>query len=261
MKNFKAFILALALLVGLFGLSACSGNQATSTQKTTITYSAAASLQTTLTQLGKSYEKAHPDVTIHFDFAGSGAIREKVAAGAPIDGIFLASQSDITKLGKHVTAANAVLGNQLVLIAPVKSDKTTISTNQLSSNLTSASKIAIGEPASVPAGMYAEQTLTKLGLWKSLQAKFVQASDVTQVLSYVAAGNADLGFVYKTDALTSSKVKVLLTIPDSDHEPIRYYTAVVADSKAQSATKAFNSYLASTEAQKVFTKAGFTSLR
>jgi len=241
---FPFFIFALLFLTG------CSNNSAT----VKLHYSAAASLKPALTEIYKTYQKSHSNVDITMDFAGSGAIREKVLAGAPIDGVFLASQSDIAKLGNKVAAAKTILSNQLVLIAPKPLAR---QTTDWESALKKANKIAIGQPASVPAGMYAQQTLQKVGLYDSLSAKLVQTSDVTQVLNTVASGNADLGFVYQTDALTNKQVSVIKVIPENLHAKILYLTATVTASSQPNQVKDFNSYLASSAAQTIFKKYGF----
>ena len=253
--------LAISLSTG-FLLSGCASSANQTTDKSiSINYSAAASLKGALTELEKNYEKSHPKININFDFTGSGAIREKVLAGAPIDGVFLASKTDATKLTKAKKAKDetAVLGNTLVLVANKKTPSQT--EMDLLTTLTSAHKIAIGQPATVPAGKYAEETMTKLGVFTKLKEKFVMGSDVTQVLSYAASGNVDLGFVYKTDAMSNKNVKVLATIPEKLHSPITYYTETITETKQTKAVQDFNKYLASPAAQKVFEKYGFKSVR
>jgi molybdate transport system substrate-binding protein len=250
----KKLSAALALAFLLITLGSCAKP---AYSHVTLTYSAAASLEETLTQIGKNYEKIHPELTFRFDFAGSGAIRQKVASGAPIDGVFLASQSDTDKLGDKVTGATPILGNSLVVIVP----KTrSVSADNLPETLLSADKIALGEPSAVPAGNYAIESLKTLKLYETNQAKLVEFSDVTQVLNAVATGNADAGFVYATDALRNSHVKVAEKIPDSTHAPIRYVAATVTDSTNAAAVRAFNAYLKTKAAQTVFKNAGFTPI-
>lgn len=261
MSKKSLIITGLVLSAGLL-LAGCSSTSSSSSsaKPVSINYSAAASLQGALTQIDKNYEKSHQNVKISFDFAGSGAIRQKVVAGAPIDGVFLASKSDADKLSQagKATDSTAVLGNTLVLVTNKNNSE---KTSNLTETLKSAQKIAIGEPATVPAGMYAEQTLTKLGLENDLKSKFVMGSDVTQVLSYAASGNVDLGFVYKTDAMSNKNVTVLDTIPDDLHDPITYYTETVKTSKNTKAVQDFNNYLKTSAAQKVFEQYGFKSAK
>lgn len=252
-KKWLAFSL---LLIALVGLSGCSSSEK-SDKKITINYSAAASLKNALTEIQKDYQAEHPNLTINLDFASSGAIREKVIAGAPIDGVFLASKSDADKLlnQKKAEDSKALLSNSLVLVTNKKSDFS--SSTDLETVLKSAKKIAIGHPTTVPAGKYAEESLTKLGLLDQLQDKFIQGSDVTQVLSYAASGNVDLAFVYQTDAQSNQQVKILTTVPENLHSKINYYSQTISDSKQKDAVQAFNDYLADSKAQKIFKKYGF----
>ena len=122
------------------------------------------------------------------------------------------------------------------------------------------SRISIGTPESVPAGQYAQDTLTSLKLWDPLQPKFVMAKDVTSVLNYVETGNADAGFVYQTDAQGSTRVRIVTVLPTSSHKPIVYPAAIISATKNKQATEDFLSYLKSPNAQQVFAKYGFTTL-
>lgn len=149
-----------------------------------------------------------------------------------------------------------LLTNELVLITS-SSNELPISSEQ---DLTAKDIkiVALGIPESVPAGSYAQEALTSLGLYEQLQPKIVQAKDVRQVLQYVETGNADAGFVYKTDALTSSKVKIVHTVDPSSYTAITYPVGVVLDSAHPEAAKAVYDFLQSSEAQAVFTKYGFS---
>jgi molybdate transport system substrate-binding protein len=119
--------------------------------------------------------------------------------------------------------------------------------------------IALGEPGSVPAGMYARQTLEHLGLLAVVEKKAVYAKDVRAVLTYVETGNADAGIVYKTDARSSTKVRILSTAPAATHDPIAYPVAVVRSTKNITAARAFLEFLESADGRAVFEKFGFTS--
>ena len=113
----------------------------------------------------------------------------------------------------------------------------------------------------VPAGQYAEQVLVKLGVWDKIQGKIVFAKDVRTVLTYVETGNVDAGIVYKTDAASSSKVKIIATAPEGTHAPIVYPAAILADARQQMAATDFLAYLSSPEGSKMFEKYGFTPLK
>jgi molybdate transport system substrate-binding protein len=123
---------------------------------------------------------------------------------------------------------------------------------------TAVGKIAIGNPRSVPAGQYAEESLRALGLWDRLQPKLVFAENVRQVLDYVARGEVEAGFVYTTDAATRTRaVKEAFRPPDDTYRPVIYPGAVVAASKQPALGRAFLELLASHEGRTVLGRFGF----
>ena len=124
------------------------------------------------------------------------------------------------------------------------------------SDLGSAKLIAMGEPASVPAGEYGRQVLTALGLWERVQTRLVFAKDVRHVLTYVENGDADAGIVYATDV--SEKVRVVETAPESSHDPVVYPIAVLKQSRNPEAARAFVEYLAGPQGRAVFARHRFT---
>jgi molybdate transport system substrate-binding protein len=147
-----------------------------------------------------------------------------------------------------------LLRNTLVLIAPLDSKLRDFQGLAGSS----VRVIALGDPASVPAGQYGKQTIVALHLWDQLNPKFVLAKDVRQVLTYVETGNVDAGLVYATDAQASSKVRVVATAPESSHDAIVYPAAVVKGSHSKDAAQKFVDYLGSPAARAIFVKHGFT---
>jgi molybdate transport system substrate-binding protein len=118
--------------------------------------------------------------------------------------------------------------------------------------------IAMGDPASVPAGQYGKQVLAALHLADKVASKLVLGNDVRQVLTYVETGNADAGLVYATDAKISGKVRIVATAPESTHDPIVYPAAVVKASRNEEAARRFIEFLSSPTAQAIFQKYGFT---
>ena len=146
--------------------------------------------------------------------------------------------------------------NSLVLISNNNSEITSI--DSLTSD--TVSKIALGEPSSVPAGKYADETLTSLAIKDSLSDKLVFAKDVKEVLAWTASGNADAGFVYLSDALSSDGVKIVETISEEYHSPITYPVAIIKDSDDIDAAKAFEDFLFTDEAQNIFKKYGYKSV-
>jgi molybdate transport system substrate-binding protein len=228
-----------------------------SSAQTQLTISAAASLKEALTETETAYKQSHANVDLSNNFGSSGTLATQIDQGAPVD-VFLSAAAkpmdDLEAKGLIVggTRRNP-LRNTLVLIAPLDSKL------QNFQGLTGSSirTIALGDPASVPAGQYGRQTLVALHLLDKLNAKFVLAKDVRQVLTYVETGNADAGLVYATDAQASGKVRVVASAPESSHEPIVYPVAVVKGSRNEGAAREFVKYLSGPAAQAIFVKHGF----
>jgi molybdate transport system substrate-binding protein len=239
----------------LFGICASS---VAAQAKSEVTVSAAISLKDSLDEIGSIYEQAHPDVKISFNYGGSGTLQRQIEQGAPVDIFFSAAEKQMDDLQAKglVDAATRrnIVRNQLVLIAPVSN--TTIHNFQDLSN--PATKIvALGEPTTVPAGMYARQTLEHLGLLAPVEKKIVLAKDVRAVLTYVETGNADAGLVYQTDAQGSAKVRIVAIAPADSHDPIVYPAAILKGAKNLPEDKSFLAFLSGSEAREIFQKHGF----
>jgi molybdate transport system substrate-binding protein len=227
-------------------------------QHTVLTLSVAASMQEAITEAEAVYQRGHADVEFRNNFGGSGALVQQIESGAPVDAFFSAASKPMDDLQANGLVAPGtrcdLLLNTLVLIAPRDSQLRGFE------GLTDKSVrlIALGDPGSVPAGRYGQQTLTALHLFDQLKSKLVLAKDVRQVLAYVETGNADAGIVYATDAETSNRVRVVATAPDSSHDRIVYPAAVVKTSHNEEAARRFIEFLASPAAKAIFIKHGFT---
>ena len=149
------------------------------------------------------------------------------------------------------------MGNELVLVTGKDNDKVKSLEDLTKPGVV---QISIGTPGSVPAGKYAQEALTNLKIWDLIEPKFVLAKDVTQVLNYVETGNVDAGLVYQSDALGSTKVKVVAVVPGSSYKPIVYPAGVISATKYKQAAEGFLKYLQSSDAQQVFVNYGFLSL-
>lgn len=255
---FKKIALLLAAGLVAAGLTAVPEEQAqAAVKKTEIIVSAAASLQDSLDKIAITYEKQHPDIDLVFNYGASGTLQKQIEQGAPAALFFSAGDKQMTALvdGGLISAHTGLLKNQLVLVVPSDSKTPVTTITQLTGK--AFKKVAVGQPESVPAGQYAQQSLTAKNVWDTLQSKLVFAKDVRQVLSYVETGNADAGFVYKTDALTSKKVKIALTVGGHVHKAINYPVGIVKDSPHQAEAKAFYNYVQTGAASSVFTSYGF----
>lgn len=243
--------------VTLVALTAVFGACVASAQ-TTLTISAAASLKEALAETEMAYRQSHANVTFSNNFGSSGTLATQIDQGAPVDVFLSAAARQMDELeAKGLIVAGTrrdLLRNSLVLIAPLDSKL-----NGFEGLLDGSIRlIALGDPASVPAGQYGRQTLVALHLMDKLNSKFVFGKDVRQVLTYVETGNADAGLVYATDAQASGKVRVVATAPESSHDPILYPAAVVKGTHSEKAARSFVGYLGSSAARAIFVKRGFT---
>ena len=243
-------LLALCLAVSTF--TACRSH------RPTMTLSIAASLQDAIVEIESDYQSEHGAVDFRNNFGSSGTLAREIEQGAPVDAFISAGtkpMDDVQAKGLLASGTRTnLLRNSLVLIAP-RDSKLTGFDGLAAPELR---LLALGDPASVPAGQYGKQTLTSLHLYDQLGPKIVLGKDVRQVLTYVETGNADAGLVYATDALISNKVRVVAVAPDSSHDPIVYPMAIVAGDHNDPAVRDFVAYLSSPAAKAVFIKRGFT---
>ncbi|SET99179.1 molybdate ABC transporter substrate-binding protein [Paenibacillus sp. NFR01] len=255
---FKKMLLTVvsAALIGA-GLWIVPEKEAQAAKKTQIVISAAASLQDSLDKIAATYEKQHPDIDLVFNYGASGTLQKQIEQGAPADLFFSAGDKQMKALvDEGLIAANKeLLKNQLVLVVPSDSKPSLSTITQLTDK--AFKKVAVGQPESVPAGQYAQQALITKKVWDTLQNKLVFGKDVRAVLSYVETGNADAGFVYKTDALTSKKVTIALTVGAYVHKAINYPVGIVKGSSHETQAKAFYDYVQTKAASDVFTGYGF----
>jgi molybdate transport system substrate-binding protein len=229
----------------------------------TVTVSAAISLKPALLALQPACEKATGD-TLSFNFASSGALMGQIKAGAPVDVFISAADKQMDELSTadliDKATRKVVAGNRLVLIAPAVATHPPASLAGLADPR--VKRIALGQPSTVPAGVYAMQTLKSKGLDATLKPKLIQGINVRQVLDYVVRGEVDAGLVYATDARDAgAKVKVIETIDDSAHDPIIYPGAVINGSTNAAAGKRFLDYLTSPEGKRSLVAFGFTSAK
>ena len=151
-----------------------------------------------------------------------------------------------------------LLSNQLVIIVPADSKLAISSPKDLLK--ADIKKIALAEPSSVPVGVYSSKYLTDEGLWDQVKPKVVPVQDVRATLASVESGNVEAGFVYKTDAAISKKVKIVYEVPIDKGPKITYPVAIVKESKRKDAARDFMNYVQSPAAKDAFKKYGFVVL-
>nr|WP_318502439.1 molybdate ABC transporter substrate-binding protein [Bacillus sp. T3] len=260
----KRFLILLFIFVFTLTVIGCSNDESNKQEATIkqvdLTISAAASLQDALNEIKAKYEKEHSNVNITYNFGGSGALYQQIIQGAPVDLFFSAAKDQFDLLVNdgfiEKNQSKDLIGNELVLIIP-KGAQTGIQSFQ---DIEKAEKISIGIPETVPAGKYAKETLVNLDIWKRVESKLVFAKDVRQVLTYVETGNVDAGMVYKTDALTSNKVKVMTTAQNNLHSPIVYPVGILKKTANPEEALNFFEYLQTQESMKILYKYGFKNL-
>lgn len=222
---------------------------------------AAASLKPSLDKI-----IATPEVmalgSVKASYAASSQLAKQIEAGAPA-ALFISADQDWMNYvdDKKLVVAGTrmdVLGNVLVLIAPKDSSlKLDIKAGfDLAGALGKEGKLALGEPNSVPAGKYAKAALTQLGVWDKVSPHVVSAENVRAALNFVARGEAPLGVVYRSDAVSEPAVRVVGTFPDATHAPIVYPMALIAGHDSPAARKLLDLLHAAPE-QTIFRTYGF----
>ena len=227
-----------------------------------ILVAAAASLKNAYEEeLIPMFEEQNPGVTVTGTYDSSGKLQTQIEEGLEADVFMSAATTQMDALNEEGMIASDtitnLLENKIVLIVPSSSELGLASFEDISK----AESIALGDPASVPAGQYAQEALTNLGIWDSIQDKVSFGTNVTEVLNQVAAASADAGIVYATDAASmADQVTVIAEAPEGSlAEPVIYPVAVVANSAHPDEANAFVDFLKTDEAMAVFESYGFSA--
>lgn len=221
---------------------------------------AAASLQEALTAAAQRWAaKGHPTPVL--SFAASSALARQIEAGAPADLFVSADEEWMNYLAQRrliqPRTRVSFLTNGLVLVAPAASRiRLSIGPRFPLAAALGRGRLAMADPAAVPAGRYGRQALARLGVWPSVQRRVAAAENVRAALALVSRGEAPLGIIYATDARAARGVRVVGTFPASSHGPITYALAALAGSRNAEA-EAFRRFLVSPEGKAVFRRFGF----
>lgn len=249
-------VLRLFLVLGLLVPAIASAEQ---------TVFAAASLADAMKVLNDRWV-AKGEQTLKLSFAASSALARQIEQGAPAD-IFASADEpwmDYVQKANLVVDATRVtaLGNALVLVAPADSTlaaRTLARGTDIAGLLGPDGRLAIADPAGVPAGKYARDALTWMGAWDAVQGKIATGENVRATLLLVERGEAPLGIVYATDAAASRRVKVIATFPESSHAPITYPFALLKRAENDAKAKALFAFLTGPEAKDVYKSFGFAT--
>ena len=230
-------------------------------EETEILVAAAASLKNAYEEeLIPMFQGKYPGVTVKGTYDSSGKLQTQIEEGLEADVFMSAATKQMTALDEEGMIASDtitnLLENKIVLIVPTGSDSKLAKFEDIEN----AESIALGDPASVPAGQYAEEALTNLGIWDKIQDKVSFGTNVTEVLNQVAAASADAGIVYATDAASmADKVEVVAEAPEGSlAKKVIYPVAVVKNTAHEEQAKNFVEFLKTDEAMKVFEAYGFT---
>jgi molybdate transport system substrate-binding protein len=213
---------------------------------------AAASLTDALQEIAGNYERQSGDRVV-FNFGGSSVLARQIEQGAPAD-LFLSADEEkmnvLQRRGLIVTRTRvSILSNTLVVVGEkIRNVR----------ELANVRRIALAEPSSVPAGIYAQEYLRKAGVWERVEKKIVPTENVRAALAAVESGNVDAAIVYRTDVLLSKRARIAYEIPRAAGPRISYPFALVQGARPEAAR--FLAYLRSPVARAIFVRHGFIAL-
>jgi molybdate transport system substrate-binding protein len=229
-------------------------------QPVTIMVAAAASLRLSFeNELIPRFQAKYPWITVEGSYASSGQLQTQIEQGLQADVFMSAAVTQMDNLikGGHINAASVkpLLENKIVLIKPAGAATAVTEFG----NITQAKVIALGDPASVPAGQYAREAFTSLGIWDAVSAKASFGSNVTEVANWVSQASAEVGVVYATDAAATKDVEIVAECPEGLlAKPVIYPLGIIAASAHPEEAKLFFDFLASPEGLDVFKANGFS---
>jgi molybdate transport system substrate-binding protein len=222
--------------------------------------SVAISMKEAVDEVGRRFVSTRPGLLLRYNVGGSGELQKQIEAGAPID-VFVSAavrqMDELERAGLVVAGSRRLFArNVLVVVKPADSRLDLARPGDLLD--ARVGRVVIGNPRTVPAGQYAEESLRALGLWERLAPRLVFAENVRQALEYVARGEVDAGFVYATDlGARAGRVREAFRPPEDTYRPIVYPAAVVAGSRQRARAAAFVDLLAGAEGRAILTKHGF----
>ena len=242
------------LIVVLFAFFAAARLGAATDAKPELLVFGAASLTESLDALGKAYT-AKTGQPVAFSFGASSDLARQIEAGAPADVFFSADTAKMDLLAKaglvRPSSRREFLSNALVVVVPANAATKIASAN----DLLPLAKIALADPAAVPAGIYAKKWLIGLGLWEKIESKVVPSLDVRAALAAVESGAVPAAVVYRTDAAISKAVRIAYAVENGPE--ILYSVAPVNSSKNPSDAAAFVEFLSGPAGREEFEKRGF----
>ncbi len=256
----RVFAKSLAVLACAFAfLAVCSFAAASEP----VNVFAAASMRESLDEVVKAFNAASK-TPVRVSYAASNALAQHIARGAPAHIFISADQNWMDWLAERkkveTTSRRDLVGNGLVIVAPLKSTlQLRVERGFALSASLGRERLAMANPDSVPAGRYAKAALQSLGVWEQVERNVAASESVRAALAFVARGEAPLGIVYRTDAMAEPRVRIVASVPESAHPPVRYPVARTHNA-TNGDVQAFYDFLFSSTAAAIWKKHGFQSL-
>lgn len=228
-----------------------------SAQRSEVVVSVAASLSEIMERLARAYE-TRTGVRVIVNAGASNTLARQISAGAAVDLFISADESQMDAVRSEIVAGTRanLLSNQLAIAVPSDRPRRLRSARELAQP--DFKRIAIGDPAAVPAGVYAKSYLQKIGIWEAVSARMVPSASVRAALAAVENGAADAAIVYRTDLAATRRASLALAIAASDGPLIVYPAAVIRSGSNRDAARRLLSWLQDAEAFRIFEAAGFT---
>lgn len=222
--------------------------------------SAATSLTNVLDAIASRYEASSRD-DIVLNFGASNTLARQIQAGARVDLFISADEPQMNIVGSDIVPGTRVdlLSNQLAIAVPDDRARRFGSARDLADP--AIRRIAIGDPAAVPAGVYAKAYLEQIGLWTALKSRLVPSGSVRLALAAVESGAADAAIVYRTDIPLAPRAREAFVVPLDQGPRIVYPAAVIRSGRSPDAARRFLAFLRTTEAAALFRQAGFIPLQ
>lgn len=219
---------------------------------------AAASLTDALQEIGTFWEKS-AGIHVVFNFGASSLLARQIREGAPADLFLSADEVQMDALEKSDFVApgtrRSILSNTIVVVVPADRPLRIVSERDLAG--AGVGTLALAEPTSVPVGVYSKRFLESAGIWNVVASKMVPTESARATLAAVESGNVDAGIVYRTDALTSKRVKIAFEVPPQAGPVISYPFALVKGAPQEAAARRFLEHLRSPAARAIFARHGF----
>lgn len=255
MASLRPYLCRILTVLGVLALGSAA---ACGEREASLIVSGAASLGDVLAEAGEAFT-GETGIEVTFNLGGSTFLARQIELGAPVDAAIFAGAGPMDRLAARnlvvVGSRVDVLVNRLVIIARVGEGLSVDSLENLAAAY--SGRIAIADPAFAPAGRYARAALESLGLWDRLGDRIVPSLDVRAAAAMVAAGNAEFGIVYATDAQAIAGVDAVLDVPPALHPPIVYPAGVISATAHPDEARRFLGFLSSEQAARIFERHGF----